>query len=103
MNTHSNMLSQKSDISCYPIKNKGFVLLDSLFRESGWHIIKNEENWLVYTKKGFETEYIEIKIAMDSILVSIPIKNSPFQFKTSFSNYFQASEYVEARFIEFIM
>ena len=103
MNTHSNMLSQKQDISCYPIKNKGFVLLDALFRESGWHIIKNEENWLVYTKKGFETEYIEIKIAMYSILVSVPIKNSPFQFKTSFSNYFQASEYVEARFIEFIM
>ena len=103
MNTHSNMLSQKQDISCYPIKNKGFVLLDALFRESGWHIIKNEENWLVYTKKGFETEYIEIKIAMDSILVSVPIKNSPFQFRTSFTNYFQASEYVEARFIEFIM
>ncbi len=103
MNTHCNMLSQKSDISCYPIKNKGFVFLDSLFRESGWHIIKNEENWLVYTKQGFETEYIEIKIALDSILVSVPIKNSPFQFKTSFSNYFQASEYVEARFKEFIM
>ena len=102
MNTQSNMLSHNSDISCYPIKNKGFVLLDTLFRESGWHIIKNEENWLVYTKPGFETEYVEIKIAIDSIFVSVPIKNSPYQFKTSFSNYFHASEYVEARFNEFI-
>jgi hypothetical protein len=103
MNTHSNMPSQNSNIICSPIKNKGFVLLDTLFTENGWHIIKNEENWLVYTKPGFETEYVEIKIGIGSISVSVPVKNSPFQFKTSFSNYFQASEYVESRFNEFIM
>jgi hypothetical protein len=103
MNTDYNMLSQKNEVINSLIKNKGFGLLDTLFRENGWHMIKNEANWIAYTKQGYETEYIEIKIGLDNIVVSIPIKNSPFQFKTSFTNYFLASEYLEARFKEFIM
>jgi len=97
------MLSQKTDIFSSPIKNKGFVLLDTLFRENGWHMIKNETNWMAYTKQGNETEYVEIKIGLDNIIVSVPIKNSPFQYKTTFTNYFLASEYLEARFKEFIV
>lgn len=103
MNTSYNMLSQKTDVFSSPIKNKGFVLLDTLFRENGWHMIKNEANWIAYTKQGRETEYVEIKIGLDNIIVSVPIQNSPFQFKTTFTNYFSASEYVETRFKEFIM
>lgn len=103
MNTTYNMLSQKTDVSTSPIKNKGFVLLDTFFRENGWHIIKNEANWIAYTKQGHETEYVEIKIGFDNIIVSVPIKNSPFQYKTTFTNYFLASEYVEAKFKEFII
>jgi len=103
MNTNINMLSQKNEFISSPIKNKGFLLLDELFRENGWHIIKNDPNWIAYTKQGYETEYVEIKIGNDNIVVSIPIKNSPFQYKTSFTNYFLASEYIEARFKEFIM
>ena len=103
MNTSYNMLSQKTDIFSSPIKNKGFVLLDTLFRENGWHMIKNETNWMAYTKQGNETEYVEIKIGLDNIIVSVPIKNSPFQYKTTFTNYFLASEYLEARFKEFIV
>lgn len=84
------------------IVNKGFIILDALFTENGWNIIINEPNWIVYTKFGHETECFEIKIDKLSVSVSIPLKNIPFQYVSTFTDYFQASEYTEARFKEFI-
>jgi hypothetical protein len=76
--------------------------LNNIFKENGWHIIKNELNWICYTKFGNETDIFDIKIAEKNINVAIPIKNSPFQFTTSFKDYYTASEYVEERFFDFI-
>ena len=84
------------------IKNKGFLLLDALFKENGWHLVRNEMNWISYTKFGKETDFFDIKIDQKMIHVSIPIRNSPFQYNTSFKDYFQASEYIESRFFDFI-
>jgi len=84
------------------LKNKGFLFLDSMFRENGWMVIKNDINWICFTKPGFEIEYFEIKIDTSKIYVSIPIRNSIFQYKTSFKDYFTASEYIEERFKDFI-
>lgn len=80
------------------IQNKGFLLLDTMFKNNGWKLIKNEMNWICFSKPGFQTEYFEIKIDQSKIFVSIPIKNSMFQYKTSFKDYFSASEYIEERF-----
>ena len=102
MNTTSNMLSNTETILNTELKNKGFVFLDTLLNENGWKLIKNELNWICYTKFGHETELFDIKIDQKTIHVSIPIKNSPFQFVTTFKEYFQASEYIEARFFDFI-
>ena len=84
------------------IKNKGFLLLDSMFKEHGWHIVKNEMNWICYTKVGNETDIFDIKIDPKLVHVSIPIRNSTFQYNCSFTDYFQASEYIEARFFDYI-
>ena len=84
------------------IVNKGFSMLDTLFKENNWNIVINEPNWVAYTKPGHETEYFELKIEKSKVSVSIPLKKIPFQYVTSFSDYFQASEYVEMRFKEFI-
>jgi hypothetical protein len=84
------------------IVNKGFSILDTLFKENNWTIVINEPNWVAYTKPGHETEYFELKIEKSKVSVSIPLKKIPFQYVTSFTDYFQASEYVEARFKEFI-
>ena len=65
-------------------------------------MIKNDFNWISYTRFGNETDLFDIKVDQKSIHVSIPIKNSPFQYVTNFKDYFQASEYVEARFMDFI-
>jgi hypothetical protein len=80
------------------IQNKGFILLDNMFKNNGWYLIKNKMNWICFSKPGFQTEYFEIKIDQSKIFVSIPIKNSLFQYKTSFKDYFSASEYIEERF-----
>ena len=87
----------------YSIK-KEFATLDPLFKQHGWYISKNEANYLSYTTSGYETDVFEIKMVDSSktIRVSMPIRNSPFQFNTSFDNCFQASEYIESRFLEFI-
>ena len=55
MNTTSNMLSHPSSVFKHTdITNKGFILLDSLFKENGWHLIKNDSDWIIYSKFGFE-------------------------------------------------
>jgi hypothetical protein len=98
----ANMLSMNSSELNSKVKNVGFSLLDPIFKQYGWHIIKNEMNYIGYTKIGNETDLFEIKIGPKSIQVGIPIRNSPFQYNTSFNNYYQASEYIESRFLDFI-
>ena len=101
MASNTHMLSNDSILNT-EIKNKGFSILDNLFKENGWHLVKNEMNWISYTMFGRETDTFDIKIDTKKVHISIPIKNSSFQYNTSFNDYFQASEYVEARLIDFI-
>ena len=103
MASTSNMLSNESSLVMNTeIKNKGFAILDDLFKEHGWHLIQNEMNKICYTKVGQETDVFDIQIDQTTIRVSIPLKNSTYQYTTSFKEYFQASEYVEARLLDFI-
>ena len=102
MSSNDNMLSNQRSILNSEIKNKGFAILDEMFKKHGWYMVKNEMNWISYTKFGHETDLFDIKIDQKSIHVSIPIKNSVYQYITSFKDYFQASEYIEARFFDFI-
>ena len=100
MNTNNNMMSNESELST-PIKNKGFAILDSIFKKHKWHLVKNEPNWISYTKFGDETSYFDFKILQDKIIVSTPIKNSSYQFVTEFKSYFEASEYAEQKLIDY--
>jgi len=101
MSSNDNMLSNQTTILKTEIKNKGFFLLDEMFKTNGWHMTKNEMKWVSYTKAGNETEFFDIKIDQNKVYVSVPIKNSIFQYTTSFKDYFTASEYVEQRFKDF--
>ena len=104
MNTNDNTLSYnniiKNDIN-NDIKNKGFTILHSLFKEKGWYIVKNEMNWISYTKFGDETSFFEIKILPNKITVCVPIKNSQYQFITSFKGYFETSEFIEQKLLDY--
>jgi hypothetical protein len=77
----------------YEIKNKGFTFIDALFKERGWTMIKNDLDLIEYRKPHYELDYFQIKIDKKTINVSVPIKNTPYQYKTSFTNYYEASEY----------
>jgi len=101
MNTLDNMLTTDPILNS-TIVNKGFAILDTIFKERGWHIIKNEPNWICYSKFTDETTYFDIKILPDKIFVSVPIKNSCYQYNTSFKSYYEASEYIEQRFFDYI-
>jgi hypothetical protein len=101
MSSNDNMLTTVTPTA--EIKNKGFILLDSLFKENGWHMTKNEMNLIEYTKFGYESDFFQIKLDQKNVYVSVPIKNSPYQYKTSFTNYFDASEYVEKRFKDYAL
>lgn len=61
-------------------KNK----LHALFENSDWKIQKNNSNIMYYSKLYDETNYIEIRILKQSIIVSVPIKNSLYQYSTTF-------------------
>lgn len=102
MNTHDNTVTF-NDINLI-IKNKGFLLLNSLFIEKGWTLTQNELNFIEYKRPDFgDLDYFEIKIDKNKINVSVPIRHTPYQYKTSFDNYYNAIEYVEKRFKDFIL
>ena len=84
------------------INNKDFKTVDPLFKNNGWHLTKNDPEHVIYTKFGFETEYFEIQLDHNNVYVSVPLKNTPYQYRTSFKNYDLASEYVEDKFLDFI-
>jgi hypothetical protein len=99
MNTNDNMLTT-IDLE-NNVKNKSFLILHSLFKEKGWYLIKNEMNWLSYTKFGDETSFFELKVLPANIIVSTPIKNSKYQFINSFNSFFEACEFIERKLIDY--
>ena len=103
MASNDNIMLTQNIVKQSELVNKGFFMIDAMFKENGWHMTKNEMNWICFTKKGFETEHFEIKIDVSKIYVSIPIKNSIFQYSTSFKDYYSAVEYIEDRFKDFIL
>jgi hypothetical protein len=101
MNTHVNMLSTNTTLNS-TIANKGFAILDSIFKERGWHLIKNESYWISYGKFSDESSVFDIKILPDKVVVSVPVKNSSYQYVTSFKSCYEASEYVKQRLFDYI-
>ena len=88
--------------SCENIKNIGFKFIHELFISNGWIIAVNQLDHVSYCKPGYETDIFDIVIEKDKISLCIPIKNSPYLYRTFFTDYYHASEYVEERFFEFI-
>lgn len=100
MNSSANVLSSDQIIHS-DIKNKGFAILDSMFKENGWQLVKNEMTWINYSKYGDETSFFDIKISPEKIIVSVPLKNSIFQYVTTFKSYYDASEYIEQKIMDY--
>ena len=84
------------------IKNNGFLLIDTFFTKHNWHKTKNETNRVSYTRLGDETTVFDINVDKTTICVSVPLKNSPYQYLAYFKDYFTVATYVERRFFDFI-
>ena len=84
------------------IKNKGFVLLGEVFKQNDWLLAINEFDKISFIKKGCELDSFDITIDKSNIYAHIPIKNSPYKYETMFTSYYEASEYIESRFNDFI-
>lgn len=84
------------------IKNNGFLLIDTFFTKHNWHKTKNETNCVSYTTLGDETTVFDIIVDKTTICVSVPLKNSPYQYLAYFNDYFTVATYVERRFFDFI-
>ena len=81
--------------------NKGFMVLEEKMFGFGYQYVVNSMDHLLFQKKGNDYDFFEIKVSNDKIFVSVPIKKSRFQYKTHFSSYFEASEYVEMQLNHF--
>lgn len=75
--------------------------LNGVFKNHGWHIKQNDDECISYTKMGQETDIFEIRMDKKMVYVSVPVKNSPYQYRTIFHNLQHASDFVESRFYDF--
>lgn len=79
-----------------------FTVIHKMFETHGWNLITKDDNRLIYSKPGEDTEFFEIKKGDTSCSVSFPLKRIPFQYVSKFSDYSCACKYVEARFKDFV-
>ena len=85
--------------------NNELKLLNELFKCNCWQQIENNEKFsdhIMYAKTGNETEFFKIALDNNNIYVSVPLKNSNFQYKTKFVDYYSAIKYTESKFNYFI-
>ena len=84
--------------------NNELCLLNELFKSNGWQFERSNElaDYIMYSKPGNETEFFKIALDNNIIYVSVPLKNSNFQYKTKFDNYYSAIKYTESKFNYFI-
>ena len=95
------MTTTEMNTTMTTIKNKGFMILEELFLKHNWKCIKNDMDHILFQKNGNDYDYFEMHVTQNKICVSVPIKNSRFQYKTNFNSYFNACEYIEMHLIIF--
>ena len=80
--------------------NSELKLLNNLFENNGWKIEDDNKfsDHIIYFKTGKETEFFKISLDNNNIYVSVPLKNSNFQYKTKFVDYYSAIKYTETKF-----
>ena len=80
-------------------------LLD-LFKNNGWTsdgVIDSKEG-ITYYKEGYETEYFQLRysnIVEEPVYVSVPLKNSTYQYVLYFKEFETATNYMTKMFYEY--
>ena len=76
--------------------------LEETFEQHNWSLQINESDHIAFKSPTTDYDYFEICVDAKKIHVTIPLKNSIYKYKTSFNSYFNACEYVETQFQDFI-
>lgn len=101
MQEHGNMVIPQNATTT-KCKNISFACLEETFRQHNWSLQINELDHIVFKSPTSNYDFYEIFVDKNKINVAIPLKNSTYKYKTSFDSYFQASEYIEMQFNDFI-
>lgn len=88
-------------ISKCPI-NKGFKIIHDKFLENNFELTRNEDRALVYSNKNNQYDEFQIRVDMDQIVLSIPIINSNYSFRSTHKNYWDASEFLQMHLENYI-
>jgi len=91
--SHDNMLKYDNEMELYN--------MEDLFTSKNWSLIKNIPEHIIFNKKTNNYDYFEIFNDLTKINVTIPIKNSQYQYKTHFDNYIHAFEFVEFHLLNY--
>jgi hypothetical protein len=86
----------------------GLTELSALFNDHGWTssgVVDSNEG-TTYFKNGHETEYFELKYSDASeseepIYVSVPLRNSTYQYVLYFKDFENATNYIAKMFGEY--
>ncbi len=68
---------------------------ETLFSHYDWIMDKNNENKIVFKKRGGLNMYIEFFTNNTIINVTVPLMNSEYQYRAIFNTYDEAYAYVE--------
>jgi len=87
----------------------GVAELSVLFFQNGWTSsgLINSEEGVSYYKEGHETEYFQLKYnelglgPEEPICVSVPLRNSTFQYVLYFKEFEDATKYITKMFCEY--
>lgn len=84
------------------LANERFGHIHDCFLEHGWKQIENTHNVITYSKNGYETDYVRIKLENNFVFITVPIKQLSFVYITKFKDIVKALDYTEVRFKEYV-
>ena len=86
----------------------GLNELSDLFKNNGWNTngVIGSEKGITYYKVGHETEYFQLSYSDISgpdepVYVSVPLKNSTYQYVLYFKDFEGATKYITKMFYEY--
>ena len=82
-------------------KNKGFGDVHSELTNRGWTLVSDTANELVFSNPLRPYDEYKVVADQESISVVVPMSGGDFSFRTSFNNYFAASEFLIGRLQEY--
>ena len=82
--------------------NSGFNLIHGYFMSYGWLLTKNTHTLIEYTHPLKKMDIYTIKISKTNIMVNVPLKLSNHSYTTYFKGYFDANDYLEMHFLNFV-